>query len=44
MFIFRLELDKEEAELIKERVQIAVEYMEGLKKEIKKAKPKLLLG
>jgi len=44
MFIFRLELDKEEVKLINERLELAIEYMEGLKKEIKDAKPKLLLG
>jgi len=44
MFIYRLELDKEEASLIKERLEIAVKYMEELKEEIESAKPKLLLG
>lgn len=38
MFIFRLELDPEEAEAIKERIRFAVEYMEGLKKEIEAVK------
>jgi len=37
-------LDKEEVKLINERLELAIEYMEGLKKEIKDAKPKLLLG
>jgi len=44
MFIYRLELDQQEVELINERVELAVEYIKGLEKEIKNAKPKLLLG
>jgi putative phage-type endonuclease len=44
MFIYRLELDKGEVKLINERIELAVEYMKGLEKEIKQAKPKLLLG
>lgn len=38
MFIFRLELNEEEATNVKERVKLAVEYMAGLKKEIETAK------
>ena len=38
MFIYRLELDPEEAEAVKERIKFAVEYMEGLKKEIETVK------
>ena len=38
MFIFRLELDKNEAESVRERVKIAVEYMETLKKDIEASK------
>ena len=44
MFIFRLELNEEEAKNILERVRLAVTYMESLKKDIEAAKPKLLLG
>ena len=44
MFIYRLELDPEETKAIKERIGVAIEYMQGLKEEIQKAKPKLLLG
>ena len=44
MFVYRLELDPEEAKAIRDRIGIAVEYMKGLKEEIEKAKPKLLLG
>jgi hypothetical protein len=44
MFIYRLVLDKGEVKLINERIELAVEYMKGLEKEIKQAKPKLLLG
>jgi hypothetical protein len=44
MFVYRLELDPEESKAIKERIGVAVEYMQGLKQEIEKAKPKLLLG
>lgn len=44
MFIYRLELDQQEVKLINERVELAVEYIKGLEKEIKNAKPKLLLG
>lgn len=39
MFVFRLELDQEEVANIKEKVLIAVEYMEQLKKEIENACP-----
>jgi len=38
MFVFRLELNHEEAESIKERVDSAVEYMAGLKIEIEAAR------
>jgi putative phage-type endonuclease len=44
MFIYRLELDPEETRAIKDRLEIAVEYMRELREEIQKAKPKLLLG
>ena len=44
MFIYRLELDKEETKAIKERIKVAVEYMQELRGEIERAKPKLLLG
>jgi len=44
MFIFRLQLDEEEAKAVLERVRLAVTYMDTLKKEIETAKPKLLLG
>jgi heme oxygenase len=44
MFIFRLELDPEEATAVQERVKVAFEYMKGLVAEIEEAKPKLLLG
>jgi hypothetical protein len=44
MFIFRLQLDEEEAKAVLERVRLAVTYMDTLKKEIQAAKPKLLLG
>ena len=43
MFIFRLELDEEEAKTILERIKIAIEYMDELKVEIEKAPPKYLL-
>jgi hypothetical protein len=39
MFVFRLELDQEEVANVKEKVLIAVEYMEQLKKEIENACP-----
>jgi len=39
MFIFRLELDEQEAENVKERLKVAVEYMETLKKDIEASKP-----
>jgi putative phage-type endonuclease len=43
MFTFRLELDEEEAKAVKERVKLAVEYMETLKTEIESAgMPQLL--
>ena len=44
MFIFRLELDPEEATAVQDRVKAAFEYMKGLVSEIEEAKPKLLLG
>ena len=44
MFIFRLELDPEEATAIKERLELAIRYMKELVAEIEAAKPKLLLG
>ena len=44
MFIFRLELDPEEATAVQDRVKVAFEYMKGLVAEIEEAKPKLLLG
>ena len=44
MFVYRLEHDPVEAEAMWQRVEIAVEYMKDLEEEIKKAKPKLLLG
>ena len=44
MFIFRLELDPEEATAVQDRVKAAFEYMNGLVSEIEEAKPKLLLG
>ena len=44
MFIFRLELDPEEATAVQDRVKVAFEYMKGLVAEIEEDKPKLLLG
>jgi putative phage-type endonuclease len=44
MFIFRLELNEEEAEIMLNRVKVAIAYMDSLKAEIEAAKPKLLLG
>lgn len=44
MFIYRLELDYEEVDAMKERIEVAVEYMKQLKEDIEKAKPRLLLG
>ena len=38
MFVFRLELDEKEAENVKERVKVAVEYMDNLKKDIEASK------
>jgi putative phage-type endonuclease len=38
MFTFRLELDEKEAEAVRERVKLAVEYMEALKTEIESAR------
>ena len=44
MFIFRLELDSEEATAVQDRVAGAFKYMRSLVTEIDAAKPKLLLG
>lgn len=44
MFIYRLHFDPEEARAMKERIELAIEYMKELEEEIKKAKPELLLG
>ena len=38
MFIFRLELDEKEVKNVKERIKVAVEYMDSLKKEIEASK------
>lgn len=40
MFIYRLELNKEEADSVQERLKIAIKYMADLKTEIESAKPK----
>lgn len=40
MFIFRLELEEEEAKSVKEKIKAAVEYMKELKAEIESARPK----
>ena len=44
MFIFRLELDEEEAKAILDRIKLAIVYMTELIVEIEAARPKLLLG
>lgn len=43
MFIFRLELNEEEATAVKEKIKMAVEYMLELKTEIEASRPKYLL-
>lgn len=40
MFVYRLELEKEEADSVQERIKIAIKYMADLKTEIESAKPK----
>jgi len=44
MFIFRLELDQEEADKMKERVEAATQYMKDLRAEIESTRPKYLAG
>lgn len=44
MFIYRLELDPQEVDTITEKVNLAIKYIQQLKEEIEKAKPRLLLG
>jgi hypothetical protein len=43
MFVFRLELDQEEADKVRERVEAATQYMKDLKTEIETIGSKYLI-